>query len=73
MLVIEDAEGSGGHAITGNVMRKSVYKGLRGVDLGDAVACSVQGNIFDGVAGEAVRGSGEGHVITGNVVRDATE
>ena len=66
---IREADGSGGHAITGNVCRKSVYKGLKGVDLGDADSCIVQGNVFDGLEGEAVTALNDTHAIAGNVVR----
>lgn len=64
-----EAAGAGGHAITGNVCRRSVYQGLRGFDLGEAESCVVQGNVFDGIEGEPVTAQSDTHVIVGNVVR----
>ena len=69
-VLVENAQGSGGHAITGNVMRKSVYQGLRGIELGDAEYCVVQGNVFDGLTGDAVTATSATHVIEGNCVRN---
>jgi len=54
----EDATAGGAHAITGNVIRKSVYDGeyvktasreQGGIDLGEAQGCVVTGNVLDGV------------------------
>jgi len=45
---VTDTLGSGGHVLTGNVVRQSVYNdGQRGFDLGDAVACVVRDNVFE--------------------------
>ncbi len=66
---IEHAGGCGGHAITGNVLRKSVYKGLRGIDLADSTGCVVSGNVFDGLAGAPVTAANDTHEISGNCVR----
>lgn len=65
--------GSGGHSITGNVIRRSVYQGCQGIDLADADGCIVQGNVFDGLTGEAVMAQGGTHCITGNHVRSVSE
>lgn len=54
----EDAASGGAHAITGNVIRKSVYDGeyvktaspeQGAIDLGEAPNCAVTGNVLDGV------------------------
>jgi hypothetical protein len=54
----EDAASGGGHAITGNVIRKSVYDGVYvktasprqgAIELGEAPGCVVTGNVLDGV------------------------
>jgi nitrous oxidase accessory protein NosD len=67
-VVVQDAQGSGAHAITGNVMRKSVYQGQRGVVLGDSHGCTVVGNVFEDVTTPAISaGPGGGqHVISAN-------
>ena len=82
-VVIAAADGSGAHAITGNVIRKSVYKGQGGVALADSQGCTVVGNVFEEVAAPAIAaGPGGGrHMISANnvaksagpqiVVRDA--
>jgi hypothetical protein len=76
-VVIARAGGAGAHAISGNVIRKSVYKGQGGVALGDSRGCNVTGNVFEEVtAGPAISAGpgGGGHVIAGNnVVRSAGE
>ena len=66
--VIAGAEGSGAHAITGNVIRKSVYKGQGGVNLGDSQGCTVVGNVFEEIIAPAISaGPGGGkHVISSN-------
>ncbi|MBT7163048.1 MAG: right-handed parallel beta-helix repeat-containing protein [Victivallales bacterium] len=47
-LVFRDAGGAGGHTITGNIIRQSVYEtGQQGIDLGDAGPCVVSGNVFE--------------------------
>ena len=66
---IEDARGSGGHSITGNVIRTSVYKGSGGIDLGDAGQCVVVANVLDQVQGHGVVGGGHGHEIAANARR----
>lgn len=79
-ILIEQAKGAGKHAITGNLIRKSVYGGdasqgsgmnlnQGGIRLGDAGDCIVSGNILDGIdPGPAIcAGPGGGrHIITGN-------
>lgn len=78
-VVIRDGQGAGGHAITGNVIRKSVYDGVYvktasprqgGVDLGDSSGCVVAGNVLQGVnPGPAVTAACEAaHVIGENSV-----
>lgn len=66
---VEDADGSGGHSITGNVVRTSVYQGNGGIDLGDAGQCVVVGNVLDHVDGHGVVGGGHGHEIAANARR----
>ncbi|MCK5802810.1 MAG: right-handed parallel beta-helix repeat-containing protein [Lentisphaeria bacterium] len=68
-VMIRDARGSGCHVISNNIIRQSVYNdGQYGVDLGDAQACVVQGNIFEDLSGEtAVRTEHEDCEVTGNV------
>jgi len=55
---LEDAAEGGAHAITGNVIRKSVYDGeyvktasreQGGIELGEAKRCVVTGNVLEGV------------------------
>ncbi len=61
--------GSGGHVISSNVIRQSVYNdGQGGIDLGDAVDCVVQGNVLEDVSrGDSITGAGDGrHTCTGN-------
>ncbi|NLF17187.1 MAG: right-handed parallel beta-helix repeat-containing protein, partial [Lentisphaerae bacterium] len=49
-LCIRDCHGSGGHVISGNVIRQSVYNdGQGGIDLGEAVDCVVQGNVLEDI------------------------
>lgn len=76
-VVIEGAAGSGGHVISGNVIRKSVYGPITsdwrqgGILLGDSSNCVVNGNVIEQVhetsalqAGPA----GSGHVVSSNRV-----
>ncbi|HCA47001.1 MAG TPA: hypothetical protein DEP45_06420 [Armatimonadetes bacterium] len=71
---IEDASGSGGHVISGNIIRKSVYAGIvedkrqGGIDLGAARDCAVTGNVLENVTADAaiVGLGGGGHVVSGN-------
>jgi hypothetical protein len=79
-LIIEQAENAGKHAITGNVIRKSVYGGAffpmpnvplsqGGILLGNASDCIVANNLLDGIdPGPAISSetSGGRHLITGN-------
>jgi hypothetical protein len=79
-ILIEQAKGAGKHAITGNLIRKSVYGGdfsrgskinpkQGGICLADAEDCIISGNILDGIdPGPAISaGPGGGrHIITGN-------
>jgi hypothetical protein len=73
-VVIQQAAGSGAHTITGNVIRKSVYKGQAGIALGDSRGVSVVGNTFEETAAPAIAaGPGGGqHVIAANNVLKAT-
>jgi hypothetical protein len=73
-VVIAQAAGSGAHTITGNVIRKSVYKGQAGIALGDSQGVSVVGNTFEETAPPAISaGPGGGqHVIAANNVLKAT-
>ena len=75
---METARGAGNHSLTGNVIRKSVFDGVfvpaapseqAGFDLGDAVNCTVSGNLFHGICpGPAIRAGagGGGHLIASN-------
>ncbi len=71
---IEDASGSGGHTISGNVIRKSVYADIvedrrqGGIELGDARDCVVASNLLEEITEEAaiVGVRGGGHVVSGN-------
>jgi len=73
-VLIEDAGGSGGHVISSNIIRKSVYadivedKRQGGVILGDSSNCVVTGNVLEDVTDDAaILGlGGGGHVISGN-------
>lgn len=68
-VVIRESQGSGAHAITGNVMRKSVYKGQNGVTLGDSLGCTVVGNTFEDISTAPAISAGPGggkHVISSN-------
>lgn len=79
-VLIEDAANAGQHAITGNMIRKSVYGGAffplpktvpnqGGIRLGDASDCLVSGNLLDGVHPGPAIGAGAGgrrHLITSN-------
>jgi len=81
-VLIEQAAGAGKHAITGNMIRKSVYGGAffplprtvttqGGICLGDASDCIVANNLLDAIdPGPAISaGPGGGrHIITGNRV-----
>ena len=70
-VVIDSADGTGAHAITGNVIRKSVYEGQGGIALADSVGCSVTGNVFEEVARSPAITAGPGggrHVIASNNV-----
>jgi hypothetical protein len=79
-VLIEQAEGAGKHAITGNMIRKSVYGGTffpmpterpaqGGILLGNAGDCIVSNNLLDAVDPGPAIGAGPGggrHLITGN-------
>jgi nicotinamidase-related amidase len=70
-VVVEQSENTGGHSISGNVMRKSVYKGQGGVILGDSQGCSVVGNLFEEVLTTPAIAAGPGggqHLISANNV-----
>lgn len=73
-FVVEDARGSGAHAVTGNVIRKSVYEGQGGVALGDSRGCTVVGNVFEETlttpAITAGPGGGE-HMVSANNITKA--
>lgn len=73
-VVVQDAQGSGAHAITGNVMRKSVYTGQGGIVLGDSQGCSVVGNVFEEVTAPAIcagPGGGQHLISANNIVKSA--
>lgn len=76
-VVIQQAQGSGAHAITGNVMRKSVYKGQNGVTLGDSLGCTVVGNTFEeittGPAISAGPGGGRHLIASNNILKSPGE
>ncbi len=81
-VLIEDASGSGGHVISSNIVRKSVYadivedKRQGGINLGDARNCVVASNVLEDVTDEAaiVALGGGGHVVSCNrIVRCAGE
>ncbi|MFO8079626.1 MAG: right-handed parallel beta-helix repeat-containing protein [Armatimonadota bacterium] len=81
-VTIEDASGSGGHVISSNIIRKSVYAEIvedtrqGGIDLGASRDCVVAANVLEDVTSDAaiIALGGGGHVISGNrVVRCAGE
>lgn len=75
-IVVDEGAAGGGHAITGNVVRKSVYDGVYvrtaspcqgGILLGDASDCVVSGNLLESISpGPAIAAAGGGHAISGN-------
>lgn len=75
-VLIEDPSGSGGHVISSNVIRKSVYAEIvedrrqGGIDLGASRDCVISDNILEDVTGPAaiVGLGGGGHVVSGNRV-----
>ncbi len=77
---IEDASGSGGHTISSNIIRKSVYadivedKRQGGIDLGDARDCVVAANVLEDVTADAaiLALGGGGHVVSGNRIARCT-
>ncbi len=77
---IEDASGSGGHVISNNIIRKSVYADIvddpsqGGIDLGNARDCVVDGNMLEDVTADgAILGvGGGGHVVSGNRIARCT-
>ncbi len=79
-VLLADAAGSGGHTISNNVIRKSVYADIvedtrqGGIDLGEARDCVVTGNLLEDVTADAaiVAISGGGHVISGNRIAGCT-
>jgi len=79
-IVVRQGQSSGGHSITGNVIRKSVYDGeyvktaspeQRGIDLEAAESCLVSGNVFEDLnPGPAITAQKlENHLIEGNLIR----
>jgi hypothetical protein len=85
-VLIKQAAGAGKHAITGNVIRKSVYGGAffdvpqskfpgqGGILLGDASDCIVANNLLDGInsgPGISADAGGGHHIITGNRIISA--
>jgi hypothetical protein len=73
-VVIQGAHGSGAHSITGNVMRKSVYKGQGGIALGDSLGCNVVGNVFEEALTMPAISAGPGggnHIISTNNITKA--
>jgi len=73
-VVIRNAEGSGAHCITGNIIRKSAFKQQGGIHLGDSVGCTVVGNVFQEVLASPAISAGPGggkHVIASNNITKA--
>ncbi|MFO7946945.1 MAG: right-handed parallel beta-helix repeat-containing protein [Armatimonadota bacterium] len=73
---IADAGGSGGHVISGNIIRQSVYAdGQKGIDLGDSTGCVVTDNVIedtsDGPAIGAQRDAN--HTIANNQIRQTAD
>jgi hypothetical protein len=78
---ITEGQGAGGHNLTGNMVRKSVYDGQYvktaserqgGFELGEAEGCVVQGNLLEGVnpgPGVSAAAGGRGHLIANNLCR----
>lgn len=72
-IAVHAAEGAGGHAITGNVVRQSAYEsGQRGFDLSDAGPCVVTGNVFEDLTAEPAVAASEAaaHALAGNLTLD---
>lgn len=72
-VVIESAGTSGGHVISNNVIRQSVYNdGQKGIDLGTSYACTVNGNLFEDLTDPepAIRQEKGRHRVDGNCVTD---
>ena len=73
-IVIEDSEGAGAHAITGNVMRASTdreWAKLGGIRLGNSERCLVTGNVIEEATTAAAISAGPGggqHLITNNSI-----
>ena len=67
-VVIDEADGTGGHAITGNVIRRSVYAAQGGIALGDSRGCTVVGNVLEELSDSTAisAGGGGGHVVASN-------
>jgi hypothetical protein len=75
-IVVRDADGAGGHTITGNIIRQSAYQsGQRGFDLGDAGPCAVTGNVFEDLSETPAIQTMEHaqHTLAGNLVLDTAE
>ena len=84
-VLIEQAAGAGKHAITANIIRKSVYGGAYfpmpnvplaqgGISLGDASDCIVSNNLLDGIdpgPGISAGPGGGRHIVTANRVVSA--
>jgi hypothetical protein len=75
-VLMEDAVGSGGHVISSNIIRKSVYDEIvedvrqGGIVLDAASNCVISANILENVTSDAaiVGLGGGGHVVSGNRV-----
>jgi len=74
-VVIRNAQGSGAHSITGNVVRQSVWRDegheppVGGIVLGDGTGCNVVGNLFDNALSRPAITAGPGggkHIISSN-------
>ena len=75
-IVIENSAGHGGHALSGNVFRKSVYTRCGGIALGDASRCVVTGNVVEDVTLPSAITAGPGggnHLIKANAVHRAPQ
>ena len=77
-IVIEDSEGAGAHAITGNVMRASTDRPrakLGGVRLGNSERCLVTGNVIEEATTAPAISAGPGggqHLIANNSITRCT-
>lgn len=78
-VVVDQADGSGAHSITGNVIRQSVWRGeadetpTGGIVLADSRGCTVTGNVFENALTPPAISAGPGggqHLIGSNNIVD---